>query len=105
MKLSHSQIYISLQTLQEKYIGSYLRSKEKGAEWRQKESARWTEEKQASEAVQAELQKMLLEVKRKLKNESKNELIRIIGALLLDNYALKIHLEEANSKLEVKNEA
>ena len=62
------------------------------------------QENQASAEVQAELQKMLLEVKRKLKSESKNELIRIIGALLLDNYTLKVHLEAANVKVETKPE-
>lgn len=42
--------------------------------------------------VNYELGKMLSEVKRKLKPESKNELIRIISALLLDNYALKMQI-------------
>jgi hypothetical protein len=60
---------------------------------------------QATAVVQAELQKMLIEVKRKLKGESKNELIRIIGALLLDNYALKMHLESQMSNKEESNES
>jgi hypothetical protein len=50
-------------------------------------------EQQATEqVVNYELGKMLSEVKRKLKPESKNELIRIISALLLDNYALKMQI-------------
>lgn len=57
------------------------------------------QEAQASAQVQAELQTMLAEVKRKLKPESKNELIRIIGALLLDNYALKLQVVELNNQL------
>lgn len=55
------------------------------------------------ENPQAEIQRMLAQVKAKLKPESKNELIRIIGALLLDNYTLKMHLQqatEANAKAE-----
>lgn len=51
------------------------------------------QETQAQELLHDELQKMLREVKQKLKGESKNELLRIIGALLLDNYALKMQLE------------
>lgn len=50
------------------------------------------QEKAAEAQMQAELQRMLSEVKKKMKCESKNELIRIIGALLLDNYALKMRL-------------
>lgn len=56
------------------------------------------QEIQAQELLQEELQKMLREVKQKLKGESKNELLRIIGALLLDNYTLKLHLEAAMSE-------
>lgn len=51
------------------------------------------QQQQASAEVQAALQTMLAEVKRKLKPESKNELIRIIGALLVDNYSLKTQLQ------------
>lgn len=49
---------------------------------------------QADAEVRAAMQKMQQDVKRKLKTESKNELIRIIGALLMDNYALKLQLAE-----------
>lgn len=59
---------------------------------------------QAAQAqVQDELQRMLREVKVKLKGESKNELIRIIGALLLDNYALKMHLEASKGEQNENN--
>jgi predicted transcriptional regulator len=57
------------------------------------ESAKQSKEAQAQ--LHSQLEKMLAEVKRKLKPESKNELIRIIGALLLDNYSLKLQLAEA----------
>lgn len=64
------------------------------------------QERQTQEQLEAELRGMLLEVKRKLKGESKNELLRIIGALLLDNYALKLHLEAAmQQNKEEKNES
>lgn len=64
------------------------------------------QEKQAQAQLEMELRGMLLEVKRKLKGESKNELLRIIGALLLDNYALKMHLEALKPQTESKeNEA
>ena len=43
------------------------------------------QEQVASQELQKQLQDMLIEVKRKMKPNSKNELIRIIGALLLDN--------------------
>lgn len=56
------------------------------------------QQKESQEEVQAAMTKMLQEVKKKMKVESKNELIRIIGALLLDNYALKIHLADLQSK-------
>lgn len=60
---------------------------------------------QAQAQLEQELKSMLLEVKRKLKSESKNELLRIIGALLLDNYALKLQLEAALQQNEgSKNE-
>lgn len=60
---------------------------------------------QAQAQLEQELKGMLLEVKRKLKSESKNELLRIIGALLLDNYALKLQLEAALQQNEgSKNE-
>lgn len=52
--------------------------------------------------LEKELQEMLKEVKRKLKGESKNELLRIIGALLLDNYALKLQLEASQTTNESK---
>lgn len=62
-----------------------------------------TQERQTQEQLETELRGMLLEVKRKLKGESKNELLRIIGALLLDNYALKLQLEAAKgTENEVK---
>lgn len=49
-------------------------------------------EAQKAEAEQA-LQKMIFDVKRKLKGSSKNDLIRIASALLLDNYMLKQQLQ------------
>jgi len=55
---------------------------------------------QNAETTQA-VEKMLQEVKRKLKPESKNSLIRTICALLIDNYALKLELQ---SKMKVENE-
>lgn len=39
--------------------------------------------------AQEDLQRYMQEVKVVLKSKSKNELIRTVGALLLDNYALK----------------
>lgn len=65
------------------------------------------EQEMAAQAqLEQELKGMLLEVKRKLKGESKNELLRIIGALLLDNYALKMQLEVSQQQnQEVKNES
>lgn len=60
------------------------------------------QEVQASLEVQEGLQKMMREVKVRLKGESKNELIRIVGALLLDNYALKMQLAELQPKPESK---
>lgn len=63
------------------------------------------QQKQAEAEVQVELQRMLVEVRKKLKGQSKNELIRIIGALLLDNYSLKMLAAQAKQeKVEVKNE-
>ena len=58
------------------------------------------QEQVASQELQKELQHMLIEVKRKMKPNSKNELIRIIGALLLDNYALKMQLAQKEEKNE-----
>lgn len=62
---------------------------------------------QNAETTQA-VEKMLQEVKRKLKPESKNNLIRTICALLIDNYALKLELQskmnESNQKMKVENE-
>lgn len=52
-----------------------------------------------------DLEQMLLEVKKKLKPESKNELIRIIAALLVDNFTLKTQLEAlVPAKPEEKND-
>jgi hypothetical protein len=62
------------------------------------------QEQQATAEVQAALQTMLAEVKRKLKPESKNELIRIIGALLVDNYSLKMQLQALQPQESVSNE-
>lgn len=62
-----------------------------------------TPNQQNQAQLQQELQVMLSEVKRKLKPESKNELIRIIGALLLDNYALKMQIVELQPKQESEN--
>ncbi len=60
----------------------------------QKELKQFAAQQQAAqEQVSEELKRMLIEVKRKLKPESKNELIRIIGALLVDNYGLKMQLQ------------
>ena len=63
-----------------------------------------TENAETTQAVE----KMLQEVKRKLKPESKNNLIRTICALLIDNYALKLELQsrmnESNEKMKVENE-
>ena len=56
------------------------------------------QEAEVQQQLETELRSMLLEVKRKLKGESKNELLRIIGALLLDNYALKVHLEASKTQ-------
>lgn len=53
---------------------------------------------QARGEVDSALQRMVFEVKRKLKSESKNGLIRICTAMLVDNYVLKLRiaaLEEA----------
>ncbi len=44
---------------------------------------------QLTAAEQQELQKYLAETKKVLKQYGKNELIRIIGALLVDNASLK----------------
>ena len=55
------------------------------------------------QAIQDELKQMMAEVKRKLKPQSKNELIRTIGALLLDNYALKMQLAELTQNKESEN--
>lgn len=62
-----------------------------------------TNEQEAQAQLELELRGMLLEVKRKLKGESKNELLRIIGALLLDNYALKMNLEAQKTQTESKD--
>lgn len=50
-----------------------------------------------------EVKEMVAEVKRRLKPESKNELIRIIAALLLDNYTLKNQLDSVMAKVEEHN--
>ena len=60
----------------------------------QNEAKMTAEEQQAVEQLIPGLEKMLIEVKRKLKTESKNELIRLVGALLVENYALKLNLEQ-----------
>ena len=57
--------------------------------------------KAAQQQMQAELQRMMTEVKQKLKPLSKNELIRTINALLLDNYTPKMLLAEAQSAQSV----
>lgn len=51
---------------------------------------------------QAGLKQMIAEVKRKLKPESKNELLRIISALLVDNYMLKLQLEQLTAQPAVE---
>lgn len=56
-----------------------------------------------STEMQQSLQHMVLEVKKKLKTESKNELIRIVAALLLDNYTLKTQLADALQKSDANN--
>lgn len=40
------------------------------------------------------MQRMLIEVKRKFKSESKNGLIRIMSALLVDNFMLKTQIDQ-----------
>lgn len=66
--------------------------------------------KQAEQEVQHTIEHMLAEVKRQMKPKSKNELIRIIGALLLDNYSLKMTIESskpqptAEGSVETKND-
>lgn len=61
------------------------------------------QEQAAAAQMQAELARMTIEIKRKLKSESKNELIRIVSALLLDNYALKMHLQQAQEAAKPAN--
>ena len=58
------------------------------------------QEQVASQELQKQFQDMLIEVKRKMKSNSKNELIRIISALLLDNYTLKMQLAQKEEKNE-----
>lgn len=48
---------------------------------------------QERQEFQEGLQRMVADVKKKLKNESKNELLRIVSALLVDNFMLKTQLE------------
>jgi hypothetical protein len=62
------------------------------------------QEQQASAEIQQTMQKMLAEVKRQMKPNSKNELIRIIGALLVDNYALKMQLAEIHANAQPEQE-
>jgi hypothetical protein len=56
------------------------------------------------EEMQQALQKMLVEVKRKMKPNSKNDLIRIICALSVDNFALKVELEQLKQQLSTNEE-
>lgn len=46
------------------------------------------------EQIRTQLQRMTAEIKRDMKPKSKNELIRIISALALDNFVLKTQLAE-----------
>lgn len=62
------------------------------------------QQKEAQQELQASLEKMLFEVKRKLKSNSKNELIRTICALLVDNYALKVQVQSLQPTEGGKNE-
>ena len=47
--------------------------------------------------MQAGLERMMFEVKKKLKGNSKNEIIRICCALLVENYSLKQSLPAQSS--------
>ena len=62
-------------------------------------------EAEAREMVDGQLERMMSEVKRKLKPESKNQLIRTICALLLDNYMLKAKVAELNQAKGESSEA
>ena len=53
--------------------------------------------------MQEQLERMVREVKQTMKPKSKNELIRIISALALDNFILKAQLQELQPK-EASNE-
>jgi len=59
--------------------------------------------KDAATGTTMEVKEMVAEVKRRLKPESKNELIRIISALLLDNYTLKNQLDSVMQKIDEHN--
>lgn len=52
--------------------------------------------------AEQDLQRYMNEVKIVLKSKSKNELIRTVGALLLDNYALKEKIASLMPKEEAK---
>lgn len=56
--------------------------------------------------MQQQLERMVREVKQTMKPKSKNELIRIISALALDNFILKAQLQEQTvpEKQETPNE-
>lgn len=52
--------------------------------------------------LDSELQRMFTEVKRHYKPMSKNDLIRTIGALLVDNYVMKTKLDQLESESNAK---
>lgn len=60
-----------------------------------------TDSQEAAE-FRAGLEKLTREVRTKLKGESKRELLRIISALVVDNFMLKTQIEQL---LEQKNQA
>lgn len=64
------------------------------------DAQRAKQEQAAQAQVSAELTRMMAEVKQKLKPLSKNELIRTINALLLDNYSLKMQLAQATRQVD-----
>ena len=64
------------------------------------DAQRAKQEQAAQAQVSAELTRMMSEDKQKLKPLSKNELIRTINALLLDNYSLKMQLAQATRQVD-----
>ena len=55
--------------------------------------------------MQADLARMYTELKKTLKPMSKNELIRYIGAVLIDNYTLKMQLDALSKAEQAATEA